>query len=412
MSTQVIDQKIVEMRFDNENFEKNVSQSMSTLDKLKKSLNFDSIKSLTKLGDATKNVNLNGISTAVDEASNKFSALEIAGVTAIAKITSAAMDAGVKMVKSLSVDQISKGFDKYAEKTQAIQTIISATGEDIATVEAEIDKLNWFTDETSYSLTDMISNIAKFTNAGIKLQDAVPQMMGLAAAAGDAGSGVQGATHAMEGFSKAMSQQYMDRKAWSWMKTAKVDTLRFKQALIDAAVEVGTLTKVADDMYMTLEGHEVSAVDFETNLKDKWLVAEAMSRGLEVYGKFSSILGEVMEQIDYQITTSEMIDYVEQYKEGMLDIEAVSEELNMSAEDLRDIMEELSRQEYDLGNHAFRMSQEAKTFGEAIDSVKDAVSTGWMRTFQYFFGNYEEAKKLWTGLANDLYEAFAESGNT
>ena len=412
MSTQVIDQKVVEMRFDNKDFEKNVSQSMSTIEKLKHALNFDSLKAFDGLGQAANNVDLSGINKAVDEASSKFSVLEIAGVTAIAKITSAAMDMGTSLVKSLSVDQISTGFSKYAEKTTAIQTIISATGESIEAVTEQIDKLNWFTDETSYNLTDMISNIAKFTNSGISLEKAVPQMMGIAAAAGDAGKGVQGATHAMEGFSKAMGQQYMSRQSWQWIRTAGLDTVRMKEAMIDAAVECGQLTQVAEGMWETLAGHEVTISDFESNLKDKWMNAEVMERGLQVYGDFANTLANVMDELGENITTSEFLEMIDQYKDGTLDLADAAERCEISETELKNILDDLASPEYDIGNHAFKMAQEAKTFAEAIDSVKDAVSTGWMTTVEYIFGNYEQAKKLWTALANDLYSVFAEGGNT
>ena len=85
--TTVIDERVVEMRFNNADFEKNVAQSMNTLDSLKKALNFDSAKSLEELGKASKGFSLSGITETITQATSKFSALEIAGITAIAKIT-------------------------------------------------------------------------------------------------------------------------------------------------------------------------------------------------------------------------------------------------------------------------------------------------------------------------------------
>lgn len=408
--TQVIDERVVEMRFDNKNFEKNVAQSMSTLEKLKAALNFDSVKPLENLSKNMGKLDVSGVADAVEEVNNKFSVMEIAGITAIAKITSAAMDMGTNLVKSLSLDQISTGFDKYAQKTTAIQTIISATGESIGEVTKQVDKLNWFTDETSYNLTDMIDNIAKFTSSGISLQDAVPQMMGIAAAAGDAGKGVLGATHAMEGFSKAMAAGYMSKQNWKWIETSGINTLRFQQAMIDAGEECGRLIKVADGMWETLSGKEVTAETISTNLKEKWMDAEVMERGLAKYGEFSYRLADVMDYLGGSVTTSRFLDMIDDYKDGTLDLADAAEECEVSVQDLQDIMEELANDEMDLGNHALKMSQEAKTFAEAIASVKDAVSTGWMTTIEYIFGNYEQAKVLWTGLANDLWEVFAGPG--
>ena len=408
--TTVIDERVVEMRFNNEDFERNVAQSMNTLDKLKQSLNFDSANSLKELGSAAKGFSLAGITETIAEATSKFSAFEIAGITALANLTNKAVDFGLSFVKSVSLDQVSTGMDKYAEKTTAIQTIISATGAEIGEVTEQIDKLNWFTDETSYNLTDMISNIAKFTNSGIGLSDAVTQMMGIATAAGDAGKGVQGATHAMEGFSKAMSKGYMDQSSWMWIRTSGIDTIRFKEAMLEAAVAAGTLKEAGDGLYETMEGNLVTAEDFATNLKDKWMNKEVMEQGLAVFGEFSNRLQQVMTDLEFEGTTSDFMDVLDRYKTGAIDASEAAKELDVSSQGLKEVLDELSTSEFEIGEHAFKMSQEAKTFREAIDSVKDAVSTGWMTTFETIFGNYEEAKKLWTGLANDLWEAFASGG--
>ena len=412
--TTVIDERVVEMRFNNADFEKNVAQSMSTLDSLKKSLNFDSAKSLEELGKASKGFSLSGITETITQATSKFSALEIAGITAIAKITSAAMDMGTKLVKSLSVDQVTMGFDKYALKTQAVQTIIAATGESIGNVTEQINKLNWFTDETSYNLVDMTDNIAKFTSNGIKLNDAVTQMMGIANAAALAGSGTQLASHAMEGFSKAIAQGKMDRRNWQWVKTARLDTMQFKQTLIDAAEASGTLTKVSDGVYQTMAKNIVTVTDFETAMKDGWMTTKVMSKALEDYGGFAVKLNDTFERLrqsQSNLTTSELLDYIDEYKNVVLDLEETAEYLNISTEDLESTMKDLSADAMELGNKAFKAGQEAKTFGEAIDAVKDAVSTGWMNTFELIFGNYEQAKKLWTGLANTMWDVFASGGD-
>ena len=412
--TTVIDERVVEMRFNNADFEKNVAQSMNTLDSLKKSLNFDSAKSLEELGKASKGFSLSGITETITQATSKFSALEIAGITAIAKITSAAMDMGTKLVKSLSVDQVTMGFDKYALKTQAVQTIIAATGESIENVTEQINKLNWFTDETSYNLVDMTDNIAKFTSNGIKLNDAVTQMMGIANAAALAGSGTQLASHAMEGFSKAIAQGKMDRRNWQWVKTARLDTMQFKQTLIDAAEASGTLTKVSDGVYQTMAKNIVTVTDFETAMKDGWMTTKVMSKALEDYGGFAVKLNDTFERLrqsQSDLTTSELLDYIDEYKNGVLDLEETAEYLNISTEDLESTMKDLSADAMELGNKAFKAGQEAKTFGEAIDAVKDAVSTGWMNTFELIFGNYEQAKKLWTGLANTMWDVFASGGD-
>ena len=407
-----IDERIVEMKFDNTNFESNVKTTMSTLDKLKAALKFDNAKeSLETINEASKHVTFEAMSNSIDAVKVKFSALEIAGITAISNLTTKLMDMGTKFVKSVSVDQISSGFSKYATLTSSIQTILAATreqGETMESVTEQMDKLSWFTDETSYSLTDMTNNIAKFTSNGIKLGDATTQMMGVSTAAALSGANIQDASHAMMGLSKAMASG-MNRQTWSFIETAHMDTMQFKKSLIEAAEEVGTLQKVGDGLYQTIKGNEVSLTNFKDAMKDGWMTKDVMQKALSVYGEFAEALYEA--STETELTASELLTAVEEFKNGTIDFSDYTDGSAEAVERFSEIMETLSDNEFELGERAFRAAQEAKTFQEAIESVKDAVSSGWMKTFELIFGNYEEAKKLWTSVANTLYDVFAESGN-
>ncbi len=415
--TTVIDERVVEMRFNNEDFEKNVAQSMSTLEKLKNSLNFDSGKSLENLGKAAKNVDLSGMSQTITEATTKFSALEIAGITALANITNKAVDFGINFAKSLSIDQVTSGFDKYAVKTQSVQTIMAATADQFANqaeqmeyVNEQLDKLTWFTDETSYSMTDMTSNIGKFVSNNIALEDAVTAMEGIATWAGLSGAGVTEASRAMYNFSQAMGAGAMKLQDWKSIENANMATTKFKQTAIDTAVELGKLKQSADGLVTTLDGKtEVSITSFSESLKKKWFDTEVMTQTLGKFGKFSDELYNLSNATN--LTASELLEALDDYKAGTLDMNEIARDSTMSVADLNEKFKELSGEGFELGKKAFAASQEAKTFKEAIDSVKDAVSSGWMDTFEIIFGNYLEAKKLWTGLANNLYDMFAEGGN-
>ena len=168
-----IDNRIVNMEFNNKEFEKNISTSIDSLDSLKKSLDFKGAEK--SFDEVAKSSGILG--DAVEEVKLKFNALEIMAITALAKITNAAIDAGVNLVKSLSLDQVSAGFSKYERETKAVQTMMNATGLSIEEVTAQLEKLMWYTDETSYSYSDMVDNIGKFTNAGIDLNTAVKSMI-------------------------------------------------------------------------------------------------------------------------------------------------------------------------------------------------------------------------------------------
>ena len=408
--SKTVDEKVVEMRFDNKQFESNVKTSMSTIERLKESLNFKGVeKGFDNVSRAAEKCDISPLAKAVDKVGTKFSAIEVAGITAMANITNSAVNAGKRLLSSLSMDQISAGWKKYGDKTSAVQTIIAATGKSIDEVNHSLEKLNWFTDETSYNLLDMTNNIGKFTSNGIELDVAVTAMEGIANAAALSGSGIENASHAMEGFSKAIAQGSMTRINWNWIKTARMDTQQFKESMIEAGLAAGTLVKVGNQVKTVAKGTAVSFQDFESAMAEGWMTTEVMLNALGTYGGFADKLYNACNVTN--MTASELLDSIDKYKEGTLNLQDVSKESGITVETLTAMYEELGSETLKLGQKSFRAAQEAKTFTEAIDSVKDAVSTGWMNTYELIFGNYEQAKKLWTDLANTLYDVFAEGGN-
>ena len=415
--TTVIDERVVEMRFNNADFEKNVAQSMKTLDELKKSLNFESAKSLENLGKAASGFSLSGIANAIAEASSKFSVLEIAGVTAIAKITSAAMDMGVQLVKSLSIDQVTAGFDKYANKTTAVQTIMASTSkfyssqeEQMRDINEQMDKLMWFTDETSYNFVDMVSNIGKFTSNNVGLEESVTAMQGIANWAAKSGQNAATASRAMYNIAQAMGVGAMKVQDWKSIELANMATYEFKETAAETAVQLGKLRKVADGLYETLDGKgQFTLEEFREQLKKGWFDKDVMMATFSVYGRFTDTLHDLSEASGE--TATQILMDAEDFQKGALDIQKYVDETGMSVEELTEIFEQLVSEENEVGRTAFKNAQEAKTFAEVIDSVKDAVSTKWSETFEIIFGNYLEAKALWTGLANDLWTAFAGGGD-
>ena len=183
MST-TVDERVVEMRFDNKHFESNVATSMSTLDKLKQKLNLSGAsKGLESINDASKKVNMSGLGGAVETVSAKFSALEVMGVTALANITNSAVNAGKRMVSALTIDPIKTGFQEYETQINAVQTILSNTkskGSTLEDVNKTLDELNLYADKTIYNFTQMTRNIGTFTAAGIGLEDSAKSIQGIA----------------------------------------------------------------------------------------------------------------------------------------------------------------------------------------------------------------------------------------
>lgn len=367
--SKIIDEKVVSMRLDNSNFEQNAQQSMSTIDKLNKGLAFAGAeKGFEVLSGATETVKL------------KFSALEIAAITAISNITNKAVDAGERLIKSLSIDNISAGWTKFGDKTVSVGTLISQ-GYDMDEVSDQLERLNWYTDETSYNFTDMVSNIAKFTATGQDLKTSVTAMEGIANWAALSGQNAQTASRAMYQISQAMGAGVMRLEDYKSIQNASMDTDEFRQKALEAAVELGTLKKVGEDTYTSLvaKTDAFSKTNFTKSLTEgQWFTSDVM---MKVFNDYSAAVDQIYE---------------------------LSEEKGLTASE---VIEEMGDQIDEFGLKAFKAAQEARTWGDVIDSVKDAVSTGWMNTFELVVGDYEEAKTFFTAAANELYDIFAEGGN-
>ena len=144
--SKTVDERVVEMRFDNRQFESNVQTSLGTIDKLNKSLNLtEAAKGLENVNTAAKSINLSGLSGAAETVQAKFSALEVMAVTALANITNTAVNAGKRIASALTIDPIKTGFQEYETQINAVQTILANTshaGTTIDDVNKALDELN------------------------------------------------------------------------------------------------------------------------------------------------------------------------------------------------------------------------------------------------------------------------------
>lgn len=412
-----IDERVVRMELENDSFERKAAKSTKTIKELDKALELkNGKKSFEDVEAAAEKTNFSSLIKAADVVTNRLSNLGIVGVTALTNLTNKAVDAGEKILKSLTVDNITAGWDKYAQKTSAVQTIMAATrkefGGDTAKqmeyVNSQLEKLNWFTDETSYNFLDMVSNIGKFTSNNIALDRSVTSMQGIATWAAVSGANANEASRAMYNLSQAISTGAVKLIDWKSIENANMATAEFKQTAIETAVAMGTLTAEADGTYKTLNGNVVSVENFNSALSDAWFTSDVLLSTLDQYGSATTKLNEAYEKTG--LTTSEILNYIDDYKEGLLDLNKLSKETGVGVSELKEMFDDLSDSSLEFGIRAFKAAQEAKTFGEALASVKDAVSTQWMNTFELIFGDYEQAKKLWTDLANGLYDIFASGG--
>lgn len=360
-----IDRRIVEMQFENRQFEQGARTSMGTLEKLKRSLDFSgAARGMSALTGAMQGVDMTPMANAVENVSLKFRALEVAGVTAMMNLANRAVDTGISLVKSLSIDQVNKGWEKYGDKTAQVQTIMNATGKSIDEVNGYLDKLMWFSDETSYSFNDMTAALGQLTSAGGDVDKLIPMIQGIANATAYAGKGAAEFSRSIYNLNQSYSSGHLQYMDWKSLELAGVASKQLKETFIETAVALGKVK----------EG-EIDLADFGSTLKSGWADTEVME---QAFGKFNE-----MTELAYEMVQSG-------------EVETASEAYDILAS------------KYDgVSITAAKAAQEAKTLKDAIDATKDAVSSGWMKTFELIFGNYQEAKVLWTDLANYMWDVFA-----
>lgn len=350
-----IEQRVVQMRFDNAQFEAGTKVTLSTLDKLKQKLKFDDVSdTFSKISTSAAKVDMKSLSDSVETTRLKFSALETIAVGALMKIGSTLTDVATNALRTFTLDPITDGFSEYELKMGSVQTIMAGTGASIEEVNGYLNELNEYSDKTIYSFADMTNNIGKFTNAGVKLDIAVEAMKGIANLAALSGANSQQASSAMYNFSQALSSGYMGLVDWNSISdTAGMGTESFKQALIDTAVEMGTLNKV--------EGGYVSTT---TNLQGKTSDLLTTSQGFTA-------------SLQHQwMTTDVLIATLSKY----------------------------SDETTELGKSAYAAAQDVKTFSGMMDSLKEAAASGWATTWEILIGDLEQAKAFWTPINNTLSE--------
>lgn len=362
-----VDQRVVELQFNNANFEKNTKKSMDSIDRMMEKLQFKGAeKGFEKLDAAAEKVDFATMNRSLDTLQQKFSALDIMAATVLVNITSKAMNAGERLVKSLSLDQITSGWNKYAEKTSNVQTIMNATGKSIDQVNDYLNKLMWYSDETSYSFSEMTSALSQMTAAGGNIDKMIPMIMGIANATADAGKTGFAFQSTIRNLTQSYSAGHLQLQDWKSLNLMGTATKALKQELIDTAEELGVIKK-----------GEVTIANFESSLQKKWANTEVMER---TFAKYASMM-----EAAYELT---------QKNKGMTSSEA---------------LEQLKGQYGELAERAALAAQQATSFAQAIDSTKDAVSSKWMAVFETLFGNKEEATDTWTELANRLYDIFVPS---
>ena len=355
MST-TVDERVVEMRFDNKQFEQNIQTSLSSLDKLKRSLNLEgAAKGLETVNDAANKCsgNMSPLSNAVETVRVRFSALEVMAITALQNITNSALAAGKNLVSAFTIDPIKSGFEEYETQINAVQTILANTsskGTTLDQVNNALDELNHYADMTIYNFTEMTRNIGTFTAAGVDLDTSVAAIKGIANLAAVSGSNSQQASTAMYQLSQALAAGTVKLQDWNSVVNAGMGGQVFQDALRETAKVHG----IAIDEMIKDEG------SFRETLSKGWLTSDILT---ETLAKFTGDLNED------QLRTMGYAD-----------------------DQIKSIME--------MGKTANDAATKVKTFTQLFDTLKEAAQSGWTQSWEIIVGDFEEAKELLTEVSD------------
>ena len=364
--SRTIDERVVEMRFNNQQFERNAQTSISTLGKLKESLNLSGAsKGLENISYAAKRVDMGGISNGIETVRTKFSALEVMSVTALANITNSAVNAGKRIASALTIDPIKTGFQEYETQINAVQTILANTeskGSTLKDVNSALDELNTYADKTIYNFTEMTRNIGTFTAAGVDLDTSVSAIKGIANLAAVSGSTSQQASTAMYQLSQALASGTVKLMDWNSVVNAGMGGQVFQDALKETARVHG----IAIDDMIKSEG------SFRETLQNGWLSSEILTETLATFtGDLSK---EQLKQMGY------------------------------TDEQIKKILK--------MGQTANDAATKVKTFTQLFDTLKEAAQSGWTQTWEILIGDFEEAKALLTEISDVVSALIGKSADS
>lgn len=355
--SKTIDERVVEMRFNNKDFESNVRTSLSTLDNLKQKLNFSGAsKGLESISAAAKNVDMNSVTAGVERSRLSFTALQVAAVTALANITNSAVNTGKRLASSFTIDPIIQGFREYELKMGSVQTILANTaakGTTLKDVTAALDDLNTYADKTIYNFSEMTRNIGTFTAAGVDLDKSVTSIKGISNLAAVSGSSAMQASTAMYQLSQALAAGRVTLMDWNSVVNAGMGGEVFQNALKRTATHFGT----------NVDGMIKKYGSFRESLtRGEWLTTD--------------ILTETLTQLSGAYTEADLISQ------------------GYTKQQAKEITE--------LAKTATAAATEVKTFSSLMDTTKEALGSGWAQTWELIIGDFDQAKGLFTGISNAL----------
>lgn len=399
--SKTIDERIVSMQFDNKQFEANASASLSTLEKLKKSLGFEGAsKGLETVSTAMRGIDTVSLGNGVDAVKAKFSALQVVAVTTLANLTNSAVNAGKRLVSAFTVDPVKTGLQEYETQINAIQTILSNTkskGSTLEDVNNALDELNKYADLTIYNFTEMTRNIGTFTAAGIGLEDSTKAIQGIANLAAMSGSNAQQASTAMYQLSQALSSGTVKLQDWNSVVNAGMGGQLFQDALKKTARSHG----IAVDEMIKKNG------SFRESLQEGWISADILTETLSKMTQtgaaeyLSDLTGISEDQIR---ATQKLVDQNNLGAKGYEELaESMAKTGKISKKEAIDIL--------DMADEATNAATKVKTFTQLMDTLKEAAQSGWTQTWEILIGDFEEARDLFTSISDTVSDFIGKTSD-
>ena len=415
-----VDKRVVEMQFDNKQFESGIQESVKSLGDLKKGLNLEkSAKGLEAIDKAASKIDLSRLSDAAQSVADRFSFMGNLVQNVYNRIGNAALNAIVpvqNLIKALTIDPVQTGMQEYETQINAIQTILSNTrdamtkqglsdSERLAIVNDRLDQLNHYADKTIYNFTEMTRNIGTFTAAGVELDTAVNSIQGIANLAAVSGSTSEQASRAMYQLSQAISTGTVKLMDWNSVVNAGMGGEVFQKALQRTAKAMGktveyTVTetdkagkKVTKTVQRTVDEVIAEEGSFRDSLSKGWLTSDVLTATLE---QFSWDFEQIAKEMGY--TSADMEEGVLKAME-MKKSELLSQ--GYTAEEADEILQ--------LAKDATDAATKVKTFTQLFDTLKEAAQSGWTQTWEYIIGDFEEAKALLTSMSDFFGKIIDES---
>lgn len=364
-----VDDRVVSASFETSKFEAGTQKMLSSLDQLKKSMNFQNAgKGLEQLNAAANRVNLSHIANGVDTISHKLNALRLTAIATFASIASRGIAAGANFIKQFTFAPVIDGLHEYENQLNSVQTILANTkdqGTNLKDVNGALNQLNQYADKTIYNFGQMTKNIGTFTAAGVDLNTSVKSIKGIANLAALSGSSSQQASTAMYQLSQAIAAGRVSLQDWNSVVNAGMGGAVFQKSLMRTAEAMGALKKGAVEIDKATGKATINGQSFRESIMAKpgeqsWLTSDVLTNTLK---QFSGDLSNA--QLKAQGFNDAQIKAIRAQAKTALDA-----------------------------------ATQVKTFSQLVDTTKEAIGSGWAQTFQIIFGDFGEAKKLWTGLAD------------